>query len=74
MTDELLAQCAQLHQLVKEYQARKQEKTADKDLLKNLNLEIKTVKKNLKATWKDWKQTSKDVLASLPYETNSQTS
>lgn len=74
MTDELLAQCTQLHQLVKEYQTRKLEKTADKDLLKNLSLEIKSVKKNLKATWKDWKRTSKDVLASLPMESSSHAS
>ncbi len=74
MADELLAQCTQLHQLVKEYQTRKQEKTADKDLLKNLSLEIRAVKKNLKAAWKNWKKTSKDVLASLPYQSTSQPS
>ena len=72
MTDELLAQCAQLNQLIKEYQIRKQEKLVDKTLLKNLSLEIKTMKKHLKSTWKDWKRTSKK--ASLIFETSSSSS
>ena len=60
MTNELLAQCSQLNQLIKEYQIRKQEKLVDKTLLNKLSLEIKTMKKHLKSTWKDWKRTYKN--------------
>lgn len=62
MTNELLAQYSQLNQLIKEYQIRKQEKLVDKTLLKSLSLEIKTMKKHLKSTWRDWKRTSKEAL------------
>jgi stearoyl-CoA desaturase (delta-9 desaturase) len=62
VTNELLAQYSQLNQLIKEYQIRKQEKLADKILLKNLRLEIRTMKKHLKSTWRNWKRTSKKAL------------
>ncbi len=71
MTNELLALCSQLNQRIKEYQQCKQEKLADKTLLKKLSLEIKVMKKHLKSTWKDWKRASKKT--SLFFETASST-
>lgn len=61
VTNDVIAQYAQLNQLIKEYQIRKNEKTSDKNLLKNLSLEISTLKKNLKANWKNWTKTTKKV-------------
>ncbi len=66
MTNEILSQCSHLNQLIKEYQIYKQEKVVDKSLLKKLYLEIRTMKKQLKSTWKDWKKTSQKV--SLNFE------
>src|SRR5262249_53360296 len=60
VTNDFLTQCSQLNQLIKEYQIRKQERV-NKNLLKQLSLEIWTMKKNLKSTWKDWKRTSKQA-------------
>lgn len=59
MTSHLLAQCSQLNQLIKEYQIRKREKLVDKNLLKQLNLEIKAMEKYFKFSWKNWKRASK---------------
>lgn len=59
VTNELLAQCSHLNQLIKEYKVHKQEKSKDKTFLKNFSLEIKTKKKHLKSNWKSWKRVSK---------------
>ncbi|MBI2742417.1 MAG: fatty acid desaturase [Chlamydiales bacterium] len=61
LTADLLAKFASFTQLKEQYKEYKKERTKDKDSLKQLNREIKTLKKTLQADWQDWKRFCRDI-------------
>ncbi|MGE5195923.1 MAG: acyl-CoA desaturase [Anaerolineae bacterium] len=66
MTADILIKFADFHRLVTEYKSHKSQPKPDKQMLKNLSLEIKSLKKGLKNDWRHWKKLSKDIMRLEP--------
>ena len=62
MTQDILNKFSDFYQLTQQYQAHKKEQQPNKDLLKGLNVQIKSVKKRLAQDWADWKKLSKEIM------------
>ncbi len=66
ITKELLGKFASFSELLQKYKTYKAERQP-RDILKQLSLEIKSMKKTLKADWKSWQQLSRNILDHLPH-------
>jgi stearoyl-CoA desaturase (delta-9 desaturase) len=65
VSDRILVQIAEFKKLVETYNQVKSTKP-EKDLLQKLKADIKRVKKNIKADWKNWQKLSRAILHLRP--------
>ncbi len=63
ITKDILSRFSDFYQLSQQYKTVKKEKLTDKDLLKDLSLQIQSAKKTLEDDWKAWKQLSEDIMS-----------
>ncbi len=59
---EILAKFARLQELASQYKKFKSEQFQDKDVVKNVQLELKALNKSIQTDWKNWKKLSKNIL------------
>lgn len=65
MADQIVAKIAQFNKLKEEYLQKKQEQSG-RDLVKQLKVEIKNLKRSLRQDWNDWIALSKNIMRLEP--------
>ncbi len=62
---DLLGKFASFSELLQQYKSYKAERKP-REMLKQLNMEIKSMKKTVKADWKSWQQLTKEIVDHIP--------
>ena len=61
-TRDILSKFSDFYRLTQEYKTRKKEAAPDKDLLKDLNLQIESLKKTMAEDWEAWNRLREDIM------------
>ena len=61
-TRDILSKFSDFYRLTQEYKTHKKEVTPDKDLLKDLNLQIESLKKTMAEDWDAWNRLREDIM------------
>ncbi len=62
MTREILNKFSDFYKLTQEYKARKGESVPDKDMLRDLSLQIKSLKRTMAEDWEAWNRLREDII------------
>jgi stearoyl-CoA desaturase (delta-9 desaturase) len=65
VTSDILNRFSDFYRLTQEYKSHKKESTGNKDLLKELSTQIKTLKQTLAEDWEAWNQLSRDIMSQV---------